>query len=248
MNESKHAHEDPQQDAVVDLKPTRASRQNLRSVPPKHDTEIDRFVEEYIDDQGYYDQLSQLSKRMIAESEGMSKLDPRPLCISRVKHPNSVKRKLHSQKSERLWNYADLVGIRVLIYYPNHAAAIEKLLMVLFEDVRKTRGSLAAETSDRSDEFGYRADIYHVKIRESDRFGLKSGNEHNVIEVQVVSLLMNTWAEVEHKRYKGYIRDSTLQEDRVLEELHGIVLAGERKLQELHELYEARQASIHAVD
>ena len=193
------------------------------------------FVVEYGLNWSNYDQLARRAKNVFEESAKKHGIDPLPLCTARGKDPESVRRKLLQRGSEIL----DLAGIRILLYFPDQANVIEQILHQTFDDVQ-------AKSREQTSDTEFKARIYHARVKESNMKDLKLPNRHNIVEVQVVSILMHAWAEVEHKRYKRIISDSTPQEDRVLKELNDIMLEGEYKLIELHQLYEARKKAEEA--
>ncbi|KAH7121208.1 hypothetical protein B0J11DRAFT_60507 [Dendryphion nanum] len=179
-----------------------------------------------------YDRLARTAKDVFDTYAKQRNMHPLPLCTYRAKQPESLERKMYRRKNNDLHTILDLVGIRILLYFPDQAEQVEEMLDQCFENVyKKPRDG----TSD------YKACIYHITVKQRDMDDLVMPNQHTTVEVQVVSVLMHAWAEVEHERYKG-INDSTPEEDRLLEELNQIVLAGEKTLLRLHQLCEARKA------
>src|SRR5690606_9552985 len=87
----------------------------------------------------------------------------------------------------------------------------------------------------------YWATHYRLKLRESS---LQEGQKRYAaarVEVQVASVLMHAWSEVEHdlvyKPLQGTLSD---EEYAILDELNGLVLAGEIALERLQKAGEAR--------
>ncbi|HEY9785829.1 MAG TPA: hypothetical protein V6D17_10540, partial [Candidatus Obscuribacterales bacterium] len=65
------------------------------------------------------------------------------------------------------------------------------------------------------------------------------------LEVQVASIIMNAWSEVEHDLiYKPKGGSISPEERAILDELNGAVLAGERILERLQEATQRRREAI----
>ncbi|KAJ6100380.1 hypothetical protein N7499_000010 [Penicillium canescens] len=85
---------------------------------------------------------------------------------------------------------------------------------------------------------GYKATHFIVKMREEDiRFDRREGWADIVIEIQVGTLVMHSWSEVEHDMiYKPLASQGEKlsdDEERVLDLINGIVLMGESALRQL---------------
>jgi len=95
----------------------------------------------------------------------------------------------------------DFVGLRIILYFPNDILVVEKLLNDTF---------IVEQSEDKSDkleinEFGYRSHHCIIKI---DPDWAKTPNYrelHNIkSEIQIRTVLMHAWAEIEHKlQYKN---------------------------------------------
>jgi ppGpp synthetase/RelA/SpoT-type nucleotidyltranferase len=194
------------------------------------------FLQEYEQKWPSYSELARKAKDLFENNTRTRDLSPPPFCTARAKNLESVKRKILRRDSTD-WDRSDLAGIRIHIYFPSHADAVEQTIYQIFDDVQRK-----VPSPFHPGDCVYNARIYRLKIKDIDMAHLNLTIGHNVVEVQVVSVLMHAWAEVEHKRYQGIIGDSTAEEDRVLKELNDVVLAGEAKLVELHRLYESRKA------
>lgn len=163
---------------------------------------------------------------------------------------------------------ADLAGVRVALYFPGQMDEVEQLIRVALQ-VEKVRrfpiikeqggtgpgkhnpgtiiesaewnGSSAAHRQRFS---GYGARHYRVYIPESH---LAAGQKRYVsalVEVQVASVLMHAWSEVEHDLvYKPLEGRLSRSEYALLDQLNGLVLAGEIALEQLQHAGDARVSS-----
>ena len=91
---------------------------------------------------------------------------------------------------------------------------------------------------------GYSATHYRIRLRESNLAEAQKRYAEARIEVQIASVLMHAWAEVEHdlvyKPFEGKLSDD---EYAILDELNGMVMAGEIALERLQRAGDVRVAS-----
>ncbi len=198
--------------------------------------------------------------RALLRGEGL-----RAIVTSRAKGHDRLEEKLRRRESERGEPYAsvddvardvhDLVAARVALYYPGTQARVNRLISERFELISEPRvfpmdspraanrrthdgGLFAARFS------GYAATHHRIRFRAEHlppevadlvpAMGLS-------VEVQVASVLMHAWAEVEHDLvYKPMSGALSLDEYAVLDELNGLVLAGELALERLERAESSR--------
>lgn len=160
---------------------------------------------------------------------------------------------------------ADLAGVRVALYFPGQMDEAERVIRATLDvqqDKRfpaerepagpKTGGpdsvgdkgaSLSSPgASAHLQRFsGYGARHFRVLIPESR---LSSGQDRYasaLVEVQVASVLMHAWSEVEHDLvYKPLEGELSSSEYALLDQLNGLVLAGEIALEQLQKAGDAR--------
>jgi len=88
---------------------------------------------------------------------------------------------------------------------------------------------------------GYHADHYRVQLRNVTPTETQSSYSAARIEIQVGSVLMHAWAEVEHDLiYKPESGIPSEDENAILDELNGLVIAGEIALERLQRAVERR--------
>jgi hypothetical protein len=88
---------------------------------------------------------------------------------------------------------------------------------------------------------GYSASHYRVQLKEDELRESEKRYAAARIEVQVASVLMHAWAEVEHDLvYKPLGGDLSEEEYAILDQLNGLVLAGEIGLESLQRAGDAR--------
>lgn len=160
-----------------------------------------------------------------------------------------VKKKDKSKKYKSLEtiykDIKDLAGVRIALYFPEDCEEVEKIIKDVF-DIKNTKTFPNLSKSKSIKKYkkifsGYKAKHFFV---EHNSKNLKKGEKKLLkynIEIQVASVLMHAWAEVEHDLiYKPINGDISLEEHQILDELNGLVLSGELALARLQTAVERR--------
>lgn len=163
---------------------------------------------------------------------------------------------------------ADLAGVRVALYFPGQMNEAERIIRNLL-DVRVVKhfpkGGGAPKLEDnapgdngtegaahspqgapiRPRRFsGYGARHFRVHLKESSLSAGKVRYAGALVEVQVASVLMHAWSEVEHDLvYKPMDGELSHSEYALLDQLNGLVLAGEIALEQLQKSGDERVAA-----
>ncbi|KAJ5737477.1 uncharacterized protein N7483_002602 [Penicillium malachiteum] len=161
----------------------------------------------------------------------------------------------------------DFGGMRILLYFPGDLEKVAEILNKHFFIVRRVekgdgsrinlqalkdrleflkdprrKGQVTTTQRDLNRASrtlkGYRSTHFVVKLRDHD---IERGSECTwkdlVVEIQVETLMMHAWSEVEHGMvYKPVISGGegvSSDEKRILDSINGIVLAGEAALRQL---------------
>ncbi|MFB0846554.1 GTP pyrophosphokinase [Paenibacillus oleatilyticus] len=208
---------------------------------------IDKFLSRYSREYDYYHKLALLCARQcenILDENGI-----RAIVTSRAKRPDRLREKLEKRDGEKPYtrvetvyeDIVDLAGVRIAIYFPKDREEIDKLINNTFYVHKKKifPGSTVATYEKRFS--GYWAYHYRVSLKEETLAGAHTRYDEGIIEIQVASVLMHAWAEVEHdlvyKPLSGALSD---EEYKILDELNGLVLAGEIALERLQDAAKKR--------
>ena len=188
------------------------------------------------------------------------------IVTSRVKDPERLREKLHKRQREGRdyqsvadieRDITDLMGIRVALYFPGDAQKIAGILTPQFEIVKSKEFPARVDEYESYRDQGftaYKRRVYpgyderrfdgYCAIHHHIRFACEEGKDpefNPVIEIQVASLLMHAWSEVEHDlAYKNKMGKVSREEYEVLDEINGLVLAGEIALRRLDQLSRQR--------
>lgn len=208
------------------------------------------FLTEYERDYSYYEEVARVAEERMAsllESEGI-----RAIVTSRAKRIPSLRRKLlqrypskkYKSRDEIYKDIHDLVGVRVALYFPGQTEAVRHLIREHFtvEKEKAFPESSRRVTNGYQPRFpGYCATHFRLRLRPET---LNPNQRHFAktrIEVQVASVLMHAWAEVEHDLvYKPSISGLSKQELAILDQINGLVLAGEMALENLEAAISAK--------
>jgi ppGpp synthetase/RelA/SpoT-type nucleotidyltranferase len=194
---------------------------------------------------------------------------------ARAKDPDRLKGKLLRIEGERGRPFAtedeirevihDLVGARIALYFPGDSMKIAGLLALDFLCYKSPKvfppkvpgfDDLIAQgcTAHKRKIYpGYdsrRFDGYHATHHYIRQRTPLSGRIPNPdIEVQVASVLMHAWSEVEHDlAYKKMTGNVSREEYECLDEINGLVIAGEIALNRLQALSKQRIRELDAFD
>jgi ppGpp synthetase/RelA/SpoT-type nucleotidyltranferase len=229
---------------------------------------IEDFVEEYERQYDYWESAAATARRLL-EAE-LNSAGLRAYVTSRAKSVDRLADKLEQRSRARDRPYAsvdeiecdiaDRAGVRIALYFPGQMEEVEKLVGDVL-DVWHTRcfpqkagsaitGPAAAASSEAVERrrfSGYGARHFRAHIRDTSLSADQARCAKATIEVQVASVLMHAWSEVEHdlvyKPLEGRLSDS---EHALLDQLNGLVLAGEIALEQLQAAGDARVNAVAA--
>lgn len=212
---------------------------------------IEEFIARYRKEYDFYDQAARLIAQLLDSS--LQSAGIRSIVTSRAKAPSRLEDKVRKRSSGHNYDklddiYADIVdlaGVRVALYFPGERDQVGRLISDLFNEVAEPIPFPEGSQHKYEKRFsGYWATHYRVRLRETLVNEAQRRYLDAVVEIQVASVLMHAWAEVEHdlvyKPLQGPLSDD---EYAILDELNGLVMAGEIALERLQRAGEARVAS-----
>ena len=159
------------------------------------------------------------------------------VCGSMVDQKNKEKKNtMEGQTIEEIYDdIADLSGVRVSLYFPGDRGKVDAIISELFNILEFKQFPEQSKPPTYHKRFsGYWANHYRARMRDEilNESQKKYGSAR--IEIQVASLIMHAWSEVEHdliyKPMQGTLSEEELS---ILDELNGLVLAGEIALERL---------------
>lgn len=214
---------------------------------------VEDYLNQYAKKIDFYSEAGRICAH-ICETN-MEQMGIRTIVTSRAKRVDRLRDKL--EKRSLLKNYisfeeieddiADLAGVRIALYFPGDLVKVQKFIEANFQ-VKECRVFPGKEISEEpiNDIYqkrfsGYWATHCRVYLKEKDLSEDSRQYAGTLIEIQIASALMHAWAEVEHDLvYKPYSGDLSYEEYQILDELNGLVLAGEIALQRLQKAVKNR--------
>jgi ppGpp synthetase/RelA/SpoT-type nucleotidyltranferase len=222
---------------------------------------IDQFLARYRKEFDFYSQVSRLGAQLIEQQ--LQSAGIRAIVTWRAKSLTRLAEKIRQRSESNNYrsvddifrDIVDLAGIRVALYFPGEGTQVDKVIRQLFvlesdpkvfpqepkpED--KPKPEAAAHYSKRFS--GYSATHYRVYLRESSMNEAEKRYASALIEIQVASVLMHAWAEVEHDLvYKPQQGALSYDEYSILDQINGLVVAGELALEQLQRVGKQRVAA-----
>ena len=217
---------------------------------------IKQFVQAYEREYDFYATAGRLAQQQL---EGKLRANGiRAIVTSRAKRPDRLEPKLRKRAEKRAYatleeirdDAADLAGVRVALYFPGQRDRVNQLVLALFTPLQTAKtfpeGTLAPFVTTEGVPYektfsGYRATHHRVRLNESTLVDDDRRFAAARIEIQVASVLMHAWAEVEHDLvYKPLSGALSTSEHYILDELNGLVLTGELSLERLERAMDQR--------
>jgi len=210
---------------------------------------IEKFLKQYSREFDLYRQTSKLTEERCEAS--LEENGIRAIVTSRAKRIDRCAEKARARNKKRKKKYktvrglfkdiVDLAGVRIALYFPGDADEVERLIKDRFDVIRskvfpeKKRWQKGSPKQLYEKRFGgYGARHYLVRMKSKDLQPNMQRFAEVQVEIQVASVLMHGWAEVEHDlAYKPMSGKLSEEEFAVLDELNGLVLSGEIALQRL---------------
>jgi ppGpp synthetase/RelA/SpoT-type nucleotidyltranferase/Tfp pilus assembly protein PilF len=214
---------------------------------------IDDFINQYAKKIEYYREAGRVFAQICEIN--MEQMGIRAIVTSRAKKVDRLRDKLEKRYLSKNYtsleeieeDIADLVGVRIAIYFPGDLNKVQKFIETFFyikesrifpgyEPIEEAIGQIYKKRFS-----GYWATHCRVYLKEKDLTEDTRKYANTLFEIQIASALMHAWAEVEHDLvYKPYSGDLSYEEYQILDELNGLVLAGEIALQRLQKAVKNR--------
>ncbi|HJV77589.1 MAG TPA: RelA/SpoT domain-containing protein [Paludibacter sp.] len=199
---------------------------------------ITDFLKQYNKEFEYYQKLSQIVAIEIEDQ--LIKHGIRAEITYRAKRPDKLKDKLIKRNIEKRYqtfdeiynDIVDLAGVRVSLYFPSERVIIDEIIYELFHVEKKKIFPVESTRPKYTKRFsGYWATHYRIKL---DKNIIDPKDYAPIVEIQVASVLMHAWSEVEHDLvYKPFYGELSVVELQILDEINGLVLSGEIALERL---------------
>lgn len=214
---------------------------------------VENFMKHYTEEFDFYREASRLCSQ-ICETN-MEQMGIRAIVTNRAKKIERLRDKLEKRNFHK--NYSsfedinedivDFSGVRIALYFPGDLNKVQQFIESNFE-IKEFKSfpedieNPDPQKRDYKKRFsGYWATHYRVYLKSKDLTGDLKKYSNALIEIQIASALMLAWAEVEHDLiYKPFSGKLSYEEYQILDELNGLVLAGEIALERLQKAVRTR--------
>lgn len=207
---------------------------------------IDKFLKKYNQEYDFYKRLSEIVSNKLEKELYNAWIK----CIvsSRAKSISSLKLKLQKRYLDKKYKTIDEIyddindfsWVRVALYFPSDIKVVSEIIEDIFIKIKEK--SFPETDSNNGNRFSwYWAKHYRVELKKEK--SLEERYLDSKVEIQIASLLMHAWAEVEHDlKYKPLSWDLTKEEKDILEEINWLVLVWEIALERLQKSINTRIA------
>ena len=204
---------------------------------------INQFIENYKKKLTFYENLGRISCSQLQDA--LQSAGIRAMVTYRIKNPGRLKSKVLRRNAKRSVPYknmkeiyediADLCGIRVSLYFPGDRVKVDSLISDLFQIIERKQFPEQSKPPTYNKRFsGYWANHYRIHLKEDMVQPSEKRYCSARVEIQVASVLMHAWSEVQHDLvYKPMQGTLSEEELAILDELNGLVLTGEIALERL---------------
>ena len=203
---------------------------------------ISEFIDDYKSKINHYEHLAQTCAYQCESA--LKRQGLRALVTSRAKRLDSLTSKVENRNKDKAYqsieeiyeDIVDLAGVRIALYFPGDREEIDTFIRSHFtvDQVKDFPEALRHPGAYQKRFLGYVGRHYRLRLKPETLPPVDQHLAHYVIELQVGSVLMHAWAEVEHdlvyKSTEGFLSQ---EEYAILDELNGLMHAGEIALERL---------------
>lgn len=204
------------------------------------------LLREFIDDyRGKISHFEHLAHTCAYQCErALKRQGVRALVTSRAKRLDSLASKVDNRAQEKNYqsieeiyeDIVDLAGVRIALFFPQDREEVDQFIRSHFnvDNVKDFPEALGHPGAYQKQFLGYVGRHYRLYLKPETLSPQEKHLADHVIEVQVGSVLMHAWAEVEHDLvYKSTGGFLSHDEYAILDELNGLMHEGEIALERL---------------
>ncbi len=214
---------------------------------------IDDFMSRYEREYDYYQAVAHLCEQRCETA--LVQAGIRAIVTSRAKKHTRLRKKIEQRHPSKDYqtvdaiyqDIVDLAGVRIALYFPGDEEEVDKFIRAAFEVIDDKKFPVKPQESSKSHNnyekrfSGYTARHYRVHLKAEDLADHQQHYSKACIEIQVASVLMHAWAEVEHDlAYKPLNGELSEEEYALLDQINGLVITGEIALEQLQKAVKTR--------
>ncbi|WP_433193798.1 GTP pyrophosphokinase [Nocardia sp. CA-107356] len=211
------------------------------------------FVSRYTKEIDFYENVARRARDLL-EAE-LKKEGVRGAVSHRAKSIDRLEEKCRQRDAKREESYVsveeiyddivDLAGARIALYFPSDREIVASTIVRIFDLIEDPKGFPdPTKTRPGNPRFaGYTAQHFRVRFKEPALTASEKRYASAKIEIQVASVFMHGWSEVEHDLvYKPRDGDLSDEEYALLDQLNGLAISAEIALETLQKAIERRIA------
>ena len=212
---------------------------------------ISEFLGKYEKEYGFFEATCKIVAGILEDN--LQSAGIRAIVSFRAKNPGRLEAKVveraqkkNYHKIESIYDdIVDLAGVHVALYFPGQREEVGNIIQKHFLLASEPKNFPENPLPRQGRRFsGYWATHYRVRIPQTCLSKTQRKHAGITVEIQVASVLMHAWSEVEHDLvYKPLQGGLSEEEYAVLDELNGLVLAGEIALERLQHAGEHRAST-----
>jgi ppGpp synthetase/RelA/SpoT-type nucleotidyltranferase len=212
---------------------------------------ISQFISRYRKEYDFYEQACRMVSQIL--DSNLQSAGIRAIVTSRAKNLLRLETKVRQRARSNSYtsveeiydDIVDLAGVRVALYFPAERGEVGRIIRTLFVLIADPKEFPTASKPTYDKRFsGYWATHYRVRLPETSLNESQKRYTEARVEIQVASVLMHAWSEVEHDLvYKPLQGKLSVDEYAILDELNGLILAGEIALERLQRAGDKRIAA-----
>ena len=167
---------------------------------------ISEFIDDYKSKINHYEHLAQTCAYQCESA--LKRRGLRALVTSRAKRLDSLTSKVENRNKDKAYqsieeiyeDIVDLAGVRIALYFPGDREEIDSFVRSHFnvDHVKDFPEALRHPGAYQKRFLGYVGRHYRLRLKPETLPPVDQHLAHYVIELQVGSVLMHAWAEVEH--------------------------------------------------
>ncbi|CRG91621.1 hypothetical protein PISL3812_08671 [Talaromyces islandicus] len=207
---------------------------------------VDKFLETWEESYDHYNKRAKDTEKFCRETLKSHAIQCN--VTSRAKNVDSLKAKLYARQTEKNFVYqsreeiiediTDLSGVRIALYWPNDQEKVDRILKdtMHIEKIKEVNDRVQKKDQTGDQQRKRRFEWYSAKhyIVSVDPDHQKGGPKTKKVEIQLVSVLRNALAEVEHNLvYKPLSGPVSREEHNIIDALSGVVHMAECFLAQL---------------
>jgi len=210
---------------------------------------VREFIEDYRGKISHFQHLAEVCAYQCEST--LKRQGLRVLVTSRAKRLDSLASKVEDRAQEKNYqsieeiyqDIVDLAGVRIALFFPQDGREVDQFIRSTFhvESIKDFPEALGDPLGYPKHFLGYVGRHYRIYMKPESLPPEERHLANHVIEVQVGTVLMHAWAEVEHDLvYKSTGGFLSQDEYAILDELNALMYEGEMALERLQTAVKSR--------